>query len=143
MPISNYLENKLLDFLVRGQSFTPPTSLYVTLCSGLPVDSSTGSNLPEMSGANFTRKEIPSTSGAWFSTQGNNQVSTGVSGIVSNVNSILWENAGWSGVVSAVAICDSGSAGNLLFYGQLPISLNISSGNTVVFNQGKLSIQLD
>lgn len=143
MPVSNYLENKLLDFLVRGQPFTPPASLYVTLCSGLPLDSSTGSNLPEMSGANFARKEIPSTSGAWFSTQGDNQVSNGVSGIVSNVNSILWENTGWSGVISAVAICDSGVNGNLWFYGSLATGVTVASGENVLYNSGKLSIQLD
>jgi len=144
MPISNYLENKILDFLLRGQSFIPPSSLYVTLCSGSPVDSSTGSNLLEMSGGGFVRKEVPSSTSGWYSTQGDTSAqSTGTSGIASNLNSILWQNSGWSGIVTHVAICDSGSAGNLLFYGELSYPKQVASGDNILFNQGKLAIQLD
>jgi hypothetical protein len=34
--MTDYLENKLVDWLLRGQSFTPPATLYVALFTVAP-----------------------------------------------------------------------------------------------------------
>lgn len=46
--LSDYLESALLNHLFRGTSFTKPSSIAIALTSGVPLDSSTGSNLPEL-----------------------------------------------------------------------------------------------
>lgn len=142
--MSNYLENKLLDFLFRGASFTPPSTLYVALCTSTPTDSSTGSTISEIAGGNYARQSLTATTGSWYSTQGDNTAtSNGTNGTTSNSSSIAWNSVTWSGTVTSVAVCDAASAGNVLFYGALPSNKTLISGDSISFAISGLSIQLD
>lgn len=56
--LSDYLESQLLNHIFRSGSFSKPSSIAIALTSGVPIDSSTGSTLPELPsgavrGANF------------------------------------------------------------------------------------------
>lgn len=46
--LSDYLESALLNHLFRGSSFPKPSSIAIALTSGVPLDSDTGSSLPEI-----------------------------------------------------------------------------------------------
>lgn len=142
--MSNYLENKLVDFLFRGGSYSPPSTLYFALCTSTPTDASTGSNISEITGGNYARQSLTATTGNWYSTQGDNSgTSSGTGGSTSNIPSIAWNSITWSGTVSSVAICDALTAGNVLFYGSLANSKTLISGDSISFAVSGLAIQLD
>lgn len=141
--MSDYLENKLVDQIFRGQAFTFPTNLYVGLLTAAPSDVGGGT---EVTGNNYSRVTVASSLANWAGTQGagTTVASTGTTGTTSN-NGVLTfptPSASW-GTVVAFGVYDAVSAGNLLFYGTLTISKTINSGDTVTFPAAALSIQLD
>lgn len=134
--MSNYLENKLIDHILRGTAFTAPSTLYFALCTAAPTDASTGSNLSEISGGNYARQSLASNSTNWNAT-------SGTDGTSSNAVEIKWAGVTWSGTVSHVAICDALTGGNILFYGALAGSQTVASGDSISFGAGSLTIQID
>lgn len=134
MALSNYLENKLIDFLFRGVSYSPPSNLYVALCNAVPTAATTGSTLAEVSGGNYTRKPVVASASTWYTTQHDTgSVSTGTSGLTGNVNAINWQSVTWSDTVVAVAVCDALTAGNLLYFVSID-DVFVGSGANVTFS---------
>lgn len=142
--MSNYLENKLVDFVLRGQSFTPPATLYIALCTATPSDSDTGSTITEVSGGNYSRQSLTSNAANWYATNGNNDnASSGTNGTTGNATTIAWSSVTWTGTITAVAVCDASSGGNMLFYTALSSPKTIASGDSVSFATNALTIQID
>lgn len=142
--MSNYLENKLVDFLFRGVSYTPPTTLYIALCTAAPTDASTGSTLTEVSGGNYSRQAFASNATNWFTTNGDNvATSSGTNGTTGNSVAILWASVTWSATVTDVAICDALTGGNVLFYSTLASSKTIAPTDSLSFAINSLTIQID
>jgi hypothetical protein len=141
--MSDYLENKLVDFLLRGQTFTAPTTVHVGLLTAAPSDTGGGT---EVSGGSYARAAVASSLTNWAGTQSaaSTAASSGTSGTTSNNNSINFPtpSAGW-GTVTHFAIYDASTAGNLLFYGALGTSKTINTGDTVTFSAAQLQIQID
>jgi len=139
--MSDYLENKVIDHVFRGQAYTIPV-LYVGLLTGAPSDSGGGT---EVSGNAYTRvKAAASTAQAltdWKSTQNDNLASTGSGGNTTNTNAVNFATptATW-GTVTHFGIYDALTGGNLLFWGSLTISKTINQSDTVTFPAGTLSI---
>jgi hypothetical protein len=143
--LSDYLENKLVDFVFRGQPFTPPTTLYVALFT--TADNDAGSQRVEVSGGSYARVAVASSLANWAGTQGagTTVASTGTSGTTSNNNSITFPapTAGW-GTVVGIGIFDAATGGNELVYGALATSKTINSGDAApLFSAAALSLQLD
>lgn len=142
--MSNYLENKLIDFLLRGQSFTAPSTLYFALCTTTPTDASTGGTITEVSGGNYSRQSLACSATNFLSTQGNTSTpSSGTNGTSSNNATISWNSVTWTATITSIAICDASSGGNMLWYSALSSSKTINSGDSVSFAVGDLTIQLD
>ena len=142
--MSNYLENKLIDFLFRGASFSAPGTLYVALCTSAPSDSSTGSTIAEVSGGNYSRQSITSNTTNWYTTNGDNgATSSGSNGTTGNAGTLTWSGVTWSGTVTDVAICDASSGGNVLFYAPLAAAKTVASGDSISFAANSLTIQID
>lgn len=142
--MSNYLENKLVDFLFRGVSFTPPATLYLALCTADPTDTSTGSTISEISGGNYTRQSLTSNTSNWSTTNGDNAAtSSGTNGTTLNSVQVSWNSVTWTGTVTSVAVCDAASGGNVLFYATLASSKTVASGDSISFGINSLSIQID
>ena len=142
--MSSYLENKLIDFLLRGQSFTAPSTLFFALCTSTPTDASTGSDISEVSGGNYSRQSLNCSATNFLSTQGNTSTpSSGANGTTSNNAIVSWNSVTWSGTITSIAICDASSGGNVLWYSALNSSKTISSGDSVSIAVGDLSIQID
>lgn len=141
--MTDYLENKLLDFLLRGQAFTPPTNVYLGLFTAAPTDAGGGT---EVSGGSYTRVQVPCSITDWCGTQaaGSTTTSSGTSGTVSNNNVLTFPtpSANWGTIVS-VALFDAASGGNMLWEGPLTASQVVNTGNTVSFAAGTLQIQID
>ena len=138
--MSDYLENKLVDQLFRGQTAPTTTTLYVALYTAAPSDTGGGT---EVSGSNYSRVAVTSSLANWAGTQsaGSTTASTGTGGQTSNNGSITFPtpSATW-GLVTHFAIYDATSGGNELFWGALTISKTINSGDTVSFPAASLSI---
>lgn len=139
--MSDYLENKLIDHVFRGQSYSLPV-LYVGLLTAAPSDSGGGT---EVSGGSYAR--VKAAAGAsqaltdWKSTQNDSLASTGTGGNTTNTNAVNFPtpSATW-GTVTHFGIYDASTGGNLLFWGALTIAKTINQSDTVTFPAGSLSI---
>jgi hypothetical protein len=127
--MSDYLENKLVDHIFRGQSFSAPATLYVALFTAAPSDSGGGT---EVSGGSYARASVSSSLANWAGTQsaGSTTASTGTGGATSNNGAITFASptANW-GTVTHFGIFDAASSGNLLFHGALTASKTINNGD--------------
>ena len=145
--MSDYLENKLIDSLFRGQTYTPPTSLYVGLLNTAPSDTGGGT---EVSAGGYARVQVSSSLANWAGTQaaGSTGASTGNTATTSNnaVISFPTPTANWSDSTNPtryVGIYDAATGGNLLFYATLLIPKVINQDDSISFTAGQLSFQLD
>ena len=141
--MSDFLENKLIDQLFRGQTAPTTTTLYVGLFTSAPGESGGGT---ELTGNNYSRVAVTSSLANWAGTQsaGSTVASTGTGGATSNNGALTFAtpSATW-GTVVAFGVFDAATAGNLLFYGTLTISKTINQGDTVSFPAASLSITFD
>lgn len=141
---SDYLENKLIDWLLRGQAFTPPATTYVALFTATPSDTGGGT---EVTGGSYARVAVTSSLANWAGTQAaaSTVASTGTSGTTSN-NAVLTfpaPTANW-GTITSIGIFDASTAGNLLFYSALTTSKTVNSGDAApTFPAAALTIQID
>ena len=141
--MSDYLENSIIDWLLRGQTYSVPGSTYVALYTVSPSDSGGGT---EISGNNYSRVAISSSLANWAGTQssGSTTASSGTGGTTSNNNAINFPtpSANW-GTCVAIGIFDASTSGNLMFWGPLTINKTINNGDIVSFPAAALTIQID
>jgi hypothetical protein len=142
--MSDYLENKIIDALLRGQTYTMPATVYVTLATTSGSDSSCGT---EVSGGSFARVAVTSSLTNWAGTQsaGSTVASTGTGGTTSNNVAITFPTptANW-GTVVEWCVMDASSGGNLLFRSALTLSKTINNGDAAPsFGTGAATFQID
>lgn len=140
--LSDYLENKLIDHLLRATAYTAPATTYVALLTAAPSDVGGGT---EVSGGSYARASVASGTGAWTATQGGTSgASYGTGGTTGNAATISFAtpSAGW-GTVTHFGVYDALTGGNLLFHGALTASKVINSGDSVSFAAGALTLQID
>ena len=143
--MSDYLENKLVDWFFRGQAFTPPATVYIALLTATTDDD--GSPLTEVSGGSYARVAVASSLANWAGTQsaGSTVASSGASGTTSNNNPVTFPvpTANW-GNITHFAIMDASSGGNVLYYGALTAPKTVNNGDPApVFAAGTLTVQVD
>jgi len=124
--MGNYLENALINAVLRNTSYTSPTTTYLALYTSDPTDADTGT---EITGGSYVRQAI--TFGA-----PSNGVSTNSSAI-----EFPQATADW-GIISHVAIRDAVTSGNLLFHTALDASKTINNGDIFKITSGNLSVTL-
>lgn len=124
---SNYLENKVLDHVLRNTSYTSPTTVYVGLFTTDPTDAGTGT---EVSGGSYARQAL--------------SVTTASGGIVTSSADVTFPQATASwGTVSHIGLMDALSSGNLLMHTPLTTSKTIDSGDILKISSGNLTVTLD
>ena len=141
-PKSYYLQNQFLDWLLRAQSFSPPTTTYMALFTVTPGDGGGGT---EVSGGSYARVAITSSLVNWAGTQsaGSTTPSSGTSGTTSNNNAVTFPapTGNW-GVVVAFGLFDAATSGNLIYWGPLTVSKTINNGDAAPsFGAAAFSIQ--
>lgn len=140
--MSDYLENKVIDHLFRGTSYTAPANWYVALFTSSCSDSAAGT---EVSGGSYARVAVASGGSTWTNTQNSGTgVSSGTGGTTTNASTVPFNtpSAGW-GTVTHWGLYDASSGGNLLVCAALTTSKTINSGDTVSFAAGALTFQVD
>ena len=139
---SDFLENQLVDHILRGQTFssTAPASLFVALFTAAPNDAGGGT---EVTGGSYARVGVTRALTAWAGTQGagTTVASSGTGGVTSNNATITFPTptASW-GTVTHFGIFDAATGGNLFFHGAITTPQTINTGNTVSFAAGQLVI---
>lgn len=131
---SNYLENKVLDHVLKNTAYTQPSNLYIGLFTGSALsnlEAGTLSNEVSTSGTAYARKAV---------TFGNAS-----SGSASNSATVTFDaaTADW-GTITAIAIMDGATVGsnNVLFYGNLTTAKLIENGDTLQFVTNNVTVSL-
>ena len=123
---SNFLENALINAVLRNTTYTSPATVYVSLYTSDPTDADSGT---EVSGGSYARTAV--TMGA---------PSDGVSTNSADVT-FPTATASW-GTVTHIGIHDASTSGNLLFHTPLDTSKTIDSGDIFKITTGNLSVTL-
>lgn len=127
--LSDYLENKLIDQLYRGQAYTFPATLYFALLTAAPSDVGGGT---EVTGGSYARVAVTASLANFAGTQGagTTAASSGTTGITSNNSVITFPapTANW-GVVTHMAIYDASTAGNLMVWNPLATSKTVNNAD--------------
>ena len=144
--MSDYLENKIIDHILRGTPYTAPSgNVCIALFTTNPSNDNGGSAV-EVSGNNYIRANVAASLSGWTGTQGGSgAVSSGSSGFANNASAITFQapTGDW-GVVRGFGMYDSFTGGNLLFYGALTIPKTINNGDAAPsFAANTLCIQID
>lgn len=126
--ISDYLEAKLLNFMLRNEDFSAPASVYLGLFTAAPSDAGGGT---EVSGGSYARYELTGGFDAPASRHTQN----------TSLITFPTATADW-GEVTHIGIFDALSGGNLLFWGAYTVSQNILSGKTETIPAGNLDVSI-
>jgi len=122
--MSDYLENEILDHILRNAAYTPASAVYIGLSTGSFNDDNSGT---ELSGNGYTRKAI-----AFDAASG---------GATDNTSSVDFNAATGSwGSVSHYGLFDASSSGNLLIHGAFSAAKTVASGDILRIAAGELDI---
>src|SRR5690606_25580489 len=124
--MSDYLENALINGVLRGTAYVPPSKVYIGLYPSDPTDAKTGT---EVNGGAYTRQEI--TFGA-----PTNGASTNSSDVTFPVATASW------GTVTHIGILDAATGGNLLFHGPLTNTKAIAVDDQLKIVAGNVNVTL-
>lgn len=124
--MSNYLENAVINAVLRNTTYTSPSVVYVGLFTSDPTDAGSGN---EVSGGSYARVAVT------FGSPSN--------GVTTNSAAVEFPQAtaDW-GTVSHIGIHDALTTGNLLFYTALDTSKAIATGDIFKISSGNLSVTL-
>lgn len=143
--LTDYSENFILDWWLRGQARTPPTTVYVGLLTTNPT-ADAGTGAVEVTGGAYARQAVACTATGWRSTQGDTAAtSTGTGGTTANNALISFPapTANW-GVVTGVAVYDALTAGNMLWWAAQTPNKTVNNGDPgPTIAAGALTLQLD
>ena len=123
---SNFLENALINAVLRNTTYTSPATVYVSLYLTDPTDADSGT---EVSGGSYARTAV--TMGAPSD------------GVTTNSADVTFPTctSSW-GTVTHIGIHDASTAGNLLFHTILDTAKTIDSGDIFKITTGNLSVTL-
>jgi hypothetical protein len=126
MPASTYLQNKLLNHVLKNTAYTPPTTVYVGLFTSDPTIAGSGT---EVSGGSYARQSVA--------------FGTVASGTTENSADLLYPvaTANW-GTVTHIGIYDASTSGNMLYFGALASSKTINSQDQFKISAGNLDVTL-
>ena len=129
---SDYLENKVLNHVLRNAAYTQPGNLFVGLFTGnalTNLEAGTLSDEVSTAGTAYIRKAVT--------------FANATTGSATNSGTVTFDPAiaTW-GNISAIAIMDTVSSGNVLFYGNLTTSKLIENGDTIQFVASNITVTL-
>lgn len=139
--LSNYLENKLVDHLLRGISYAPPATGFVALFTTPTSDAGGGT---EVTGGGYVRAAVPLNATNWSGTQaaGSTTASTGTTGTTGNnlkIDFPLMPTA----TVTHWALYDAAVGGNMLFHTAMSEPVSVQATGSANFPINALTIAFD
>jgi hypothetical protein len=124
---TDFMENKIIDHMLRNQSYTPPSTVYVGLFTSAPSDAGGGT---EVSGGAYARQAVT--------------LAAASGGASENSADITFPTAtaDW-GTVTHLALFDALTGGNMLMWTPLDDSKTVNNGDTFKINAGALDVTVD
>jgi len=124
--MSNYLETKILDYVLRDTADWAPATVYLALHTADPAEDGSGA---EVSGGSYARQACAFD--ATHATGGN------------TANTSAESFTGMPAcTVTHIGIWDHASAGNLLFYTDVTANKTVTSGDTISVAAGAVTVTL-
>ena len=124
--MSNYLETKILDYVLRDTADWAPATVYLALHTANPDEDGSGA---EVSGGSYARQACAFD--ATHATGGN------------TANTSAESFTGMPAcTVTHIGIWDHASAGNLLFYTDVTANKTVTSGDTISVAAGAVTVTL-
>ena len=121
--ISDYLEKKILDYVLRDTADWAPSTVYVALHTADPVDAGSGAEV------DVARQAIEF------------DACHATTGVTQNTNIETFTSMP-AAAVTHIGIWDHLSAGNLLFHTPVDSSKTVGSGDTISVAAGAITITL-
>jgi hypothetical protein len=131
--LSSYLENKIADHVLGGTVYTPSSTVYFALFTASPTEAGGGTEV-STSGTGYTRVAV--TNNATNFPAASNGEKYNAANVTFPISTSDW------GTISAFGIYDSGGS-NLLFFGALSASRNITTGDTARFTAGDFRVRFE
>jgi hypothetical protein len=132
--LSDFLELELLDHILRNETWTPPTSVWIALFTadnGLETNVQTS----EVSGGSYARLEVGGSSGRSFTV-------AAAGATTSNEDWIFpTATADW-GTITHCAVMSASSAGQVLIHGSLTAQKTVNNGDTFKFSVGDFDVTM-
>lgn len=124
--MSDYLENVLVNAVLRNTAYSSPATVYLALFTADPTDAGTGT---EVTGGAYARQTIT------FGAPTNGVASTNAD-VTFPVATAAW------GAVTHFGIYDASSTGNLLFHGAFATSKTIATDDQFKVIAGNITVTL-
>jgi hypothetical protein len=119
---SNYLENKIIEHVLRNVSYTSPATVYAALYTSDPGEANSGT---ELTGGSYAREAVT------FGAASN--------GAVTNTGAVTFADLP-AATVTHIGILDASTSGNLLYYGSVASTLTVVSGSTIEFSASSITV---
>jgi hypothetical protein len=132
---SNYLENRVLDHVLKNTAFSQPSNLFLALFNNTSTNTSanleagTLTDETSTSGTAYGRKAI-----AFSAASGGSSASSAT--VTFDAATASW------GTITHVAVMDASTGGNVLFWGAVTTAKTIDTGDTFQVTSGNLTISL-
>jgi hypothetical protein len=122
--LSDYLENALLNEVLRNVGYTPAATVYLALFTTATSDAGGGT---EVTGGSYARQATTFAAAS--------------GGACTNSGAVSFTGMP-AATVTHAAIMDASTAGNMLFHGALTASKTVGAGDTLTFAIGDISATL-
>lgn len=129
MAMSDYLEEKVMNAVLRGQPFPTIPKVFVALFTTDPGDD--GSTGVEVSGGGYARKEATFTAPVQ---EAGAATCCNTSEIDFGVATGNWET------ITHIGLYDAGEGGNMLYRSQLQTAKTIETADSLRFAVGKIKV---
>jgi hypothetical protein len=124
---TDYMENKIIDHMLRNQSYTPPSTIYVALFTSAPSDAGGGT---EVSGGSYARQAVTLTAASGGASENSADITFPTA------------TADW-GTITHLALMDAETSGNMLMWTPLDASKTVNNGDTFKINADDLDVTVD
>lgn len=120
-----YLSQKLLDHVLGGAAFTPPTTVYLALSTAAFSATSTGAAMAEVTASDYARLSLTNNSGTWSA------ATAAAPSEKHNLADLAYAAAtsAW-GTPASAYLADAATNGNLLYGSDISNPQIIGSGDT-------------
>ena len=121
---TDFMENKIIEYMLRNQAYTPPATVYVALFTTATTDAGGGT---EVSGGSYARQAVTLSAAAGGASENSADVT------------FPQATADW-GTVTHLALMDALTGGNMLMHTPLDASKTVNNGDTFKINAGDLAV---
>lgn len=137
---SDYLEQGVLNYTLRGQSLSQPSAIYVALFTANPTDANNTAN--ELQDSGYARQDAAnggSVASGWAA-----PTASGTGHVCSNANALEFPPiVDGSVTVTHFGLYDAATGGNLLYHGAFDTARTLQIDDVVSVAIGALSVTLE